>query len=225
MKATTLRRLIIAVFMVWSGLTWGYSRAQNRSAIDIQVWPSGEVVLTSGDTVSGPLMFYRNQDVINVQHKDGTVSAFSPVNVQYFIANELPGGNHHVFRTYAWDQGHNYSNFRKPTFFEQLNDGYITLIMRETYTARDLANTGGYRYYNSAYYAPSNSEWAEQVTELYYALLPDGTIITLRNVRKDLGKLFGKKSSLVKSFVKQNKLSYENPMEVVAIVNYFNSLE
>ena len=55
-------------------------------------------------------------------------------------------------------------------------------------------------------------------------LLPDGEIVTLQHVRRDLHKLFGNKSRKVKAYVKEHELDYDRPYKLIAIVNYFNSL-
>lgn len=200
---------------------------QYRPAVDIQEWPSGKVVLTSGDTIYGPITFYRTQDVVSVLHDDGTKSCFAPVNVQYFIAQEEPSGRSYTFRSLMWNLGKDYSDFKKPTFFEQLNQGRYTLIMREEYVYQDASRTSPLYAYNampdSDLYVPG-SEWMDQIKGLYYVMLPDGEILTLRNVRKDLHQLFGNKSKEVKKFVRDRKLTYEKPHQVIAIVNYYNSL-
>ncbi|PRY03993.1 hypothetical protein CLV24_13720 [Pontibacter ummariensis] len=201
------------------------AQAQLRTALDVQEWPAGKVVLASGDTVYGPLTFHRNQDIINVQNEDGSLSSFSPVNVQYFIAQEQPSGRPYVFRSLMWDRGRENSDFKRPTFFEQLNQGTLTLIMRESYVRRDASRNSGRNsyYYDPSYYA-MGSEWLDQVKELYYILLPDGEIITLRNIRRDLFDLFGDKARRVKKYARKHNLDYDKPHELVAIVNYFNSL-
>lgn len=201
--------------------------AQYRSEIDVQQWPTGKVVLVSGDTIYGPLVFYRNEDVVNVQNPDGTVSAFSPVNVQYFVAQEQPSGRSFVFRTLEWDMGREYTDFKKPTFFEQLNQGALTLMMREAYRSRTNSYypNGVYdrQNYHNPYY-PMAGQQVEVIKELYYVLLPDGNIVTLRHVQKDLHRLFGNKSKQVKAYAKAHHLEYERPHELVAIINYFNTL-
>jgi hypothetical protein len=194
----------------------------------VQQWPTGKVVLTSGDTIYGPLAFYRSEDVVNVQNTDGTISAFSPVNVQYFVAQEQPSGRSYFFKTLMWDMGRDYTDFKKPTFFEQLNQGELTLMMRETYISRTNTNTNGFygqRYYYDPYYYPMGYQPTQVIKELYYVLLPNGEVVTLRNVRKDLHRLFGDESRKVKKYVKEHHLDYERPHELVSIINYFNSLQ
>lgn len=197
--------------------------AQYRPEIDVQEWPAGKVVLTTGDTIYGPITYHRTQEIVNVHNEDGTISAFSPVNVEYFVAQEQPSNRPYIFRTLMWDLGRDYSDFKKPTFFEQLNQGTLTLVMREAYVRRDSHYASRQGYYNNPNLYPVNN-YIDQVNALYYVLLPDGEVVTLRNVRKDLHRLFGKKSKQVKKFVKKKHLDYNRPHELMAIVNYFNSL-
>lgn len=226
-KNLTTFAQVVCVVLAAIGFSLDAS-AQLRTEIDVQQWPAGKVVLTTGDTIYGPLTYHRTQEVINVQNDDGTVSAYSPVNVQYFVAQEQPSNRPYVFRTLMWDMDRDYSDFKKPTFFEQLNQGPLTLIMREAYVRRDarhdMRHVNSQRYYNSPNYYPMDNSYLDQVNELYYVLLPDGEIVTLRRVRKDLHRLFGKKSKQVKKYVKKKRLDYEKPHELVAIINYFNSL-
>ncbi|WP_439881763.1 hypothetical protein ACSX1A_01125 [Pontibacter sp. MBLB2868] len=226
MKKKLTNLTIGLLTMICAGFWPSITIAQYRPAIDIQEWPKGKVVLTSGDTIYGALTYHRTQEIINVQHSDGSISSLSPVNVEYFVAQEMPSGRSHIFRTLRWDMGREYTEFKKPTFFEELNRGPLTLVMRETYIRRDANNSrglaGNYLYDPSFY--NTNSQWMEQVKELYYVLLPDGNVISLRNVRKDLHILFGNRSKEVKSYVRQKKLDYDKPHELVAIVNYFNTL-
>jgi hypothetical protein len=201
-------------------------QSQTRNSIDVQEWPTGEVVLATGETMTGALSYHHTEDVVQVQQSNGAISSFSPVNVLYFTASEFEGGPNKLFRAYDWNLGKDYSDFKKPTFFEQLNDGKLTLIMREEYVQQDISRTGldpGYSgYYPYGY--PAGSNWVVKVKALYFILLPNGEIRQLRNVRRDLQHLFGKKMSEVKAFIKLNKLNYDQPHQLVAIINYYNSL-
>ncbi|MCC9166175.1 hypothetical protein [Pontibacter harenae] len=218
----TLSLLLGILFM----FTSDEAAAQLRSRIDVQEWPNGMVVLTTGDTLRGPIAFYRKDDVINVLHSDGTVSALSPVNVQYFIAQDSFKDQPHVFVSLMWDQGKDYSNFKRPTFFEQLSPGNVTLVMREAYVQRDISRSSrllASSYYYDPYYY-SGSQMTEEVRELYYLLMPDGNVLTLRKTKRDLLRAFGNKASQVKTFVKNERLSYDRPTDLVSILEYYNGL-
>ena len=219
----TMLAQMVCVVLVLIGLSPS-AFAQIRTEVDVQQWPAGKIVLTTGDTIYGPITFHRTQEVLNVQNEDGTISAYSPVNVQYFVAQEQPSNRPYLFRTLMWDMGRDYSDFKKPTFFEQLNQGPLTLIMREAYVRRNVHYASNQRYYYDSNFYPANGAFLDQVNELYYVLLPNGEIVTLRRVKRDLHRLFGNKSKQVKKFVKAKKLDYAKPHELVAIINYYNSL-
>ncbi|MFD2514851.1 hypothetical protein ACFSRY_13325 [Pontibacter locisalis] len=226
MKKKLTNLMMGLLVMVCAGFWPNETLAQFRPAVDVQEWPKGKVVLVTGDTLYGAITYHRTQDIVNVQHSDGSVSSLSPVNVDYFVAQEMPSGRSHMFRTLQWDMGKEYTDFKKPTFFEELNRGTLTLVMRETYVRRDANNSRGLasNYLHDAAYYSANNQWMDQVKELYYILLPDGNIISLRNVRKDLHTLFGDRSKEVKKYVRKYNLDYSKPHELVAIVNYFNTL-
>lgn len=216
MKRKQVTQIIVYFLGLVLWLSPEFAKAQFGAEVGVQEWPNGKVVLTSGDTIYGKLSLHRAEEVLSVEHEDGTVSSFSPVSVEYFIAQDMPSGRPYYFRTYMWDQGKDYSDFKKPTFFEHLIEGPITLVMRESYFGSS-SNT-----YNQAYAASRG--WVEDVKESYYAVLPDGEVVTLRKVRKDLNALFGDKAKEVKQFVKQRNLEYERPHQLIAIVSYFNTL-
>lgn len=218
MKKNLTALLVVCVMLIGEGLFLKIAQAQVRPAIDVQEWPTGKVVMVNGDTLYGALTYYRTPDIVNVHHQDGSMTSVSPVNVEYFVAQEMPSGRSHTFKTLHWDLGKPYSNFKKPTFFEILNQGALTLVKREAYS-HNLGNM------TPTFLEPNNKQWAsEQIRDVYYILLPDGDIVGLKNPRKDLQALFGKKYKDVRSYIKLNRLDYEKPHELVAIVNYFNTL-
>ena len=221
MKKNLTALIVVCVILV--GVNLNVAFAQARTAVDVQEWPKGKVVLVSGDTLYGALTYYRTPEIVKVHHQDGSISSVSPVNVEYFIAQEMPSGRSYTFKSLHWDLGKPYTDFKKPTFFEELNRGALTLIMRETYVKGNADRQNANLYRNVSSYYGGNSFY-EQVKELYYILLPNGEILPLKNVRKDLHTLFGEKSKDVKSYIKLNKLDYEKPHELIAIINYFNAL-
>jgi hypothetical protein len=211
--------VLCAVFMP------NITQAQQGAILDVQEWPKGKVVLTDGDTVYGALSYYRAQDVVNVHHEDGTLSSFSPVNVEYFIAQDMPSGRSYTFRTLHWDMDKPNSDFKKPTFFEELNRGMVILLVREIYLNRN-GNNGGAMSSNTHNSDVSNSTNLpyDQIAQQYFLLLPNNKIVKLRNLRKDLHSLFGNRSKEVKSYIKLNRLDYDKRHELVAIINYFNAI-
>lgn len=193
--------------------------------VDIQEWPKGRLILTSGDTISGPLTYHRTEDIVRVTSPDGSIQAFAPVNVASFTVSD--GRFSQTFKPYMWNRGNDYSDYKAPSFFEQLNEGKYSLVKRETIVRRNM-NSGpmyaGYgRYYDPYGYGNMN-RFVEQVQELFYLHTPDNNIIALRKPKRDLEDLFGKKNKEMKAFISANKLDYDNARDLVLIVSHYNKI-
>ncbi|MBC5775152.1 hypothetical protein H8S95_13825 [Pontibacter sp. KCTC 32443] len=201
--------------------------AQHRQDIDIQEWAKGIVTLTTGDVLEGKITYYRTQDIISVSNEDGTLSTLSPVNVAQFEVSDELSNRSHIFKSIFWDQGKDYTDFKKPTFFEQLNQGKATLLMRESYNKKTvdpyLASSMDGNTYDPLGY-PLSGEYYDQIKPKFYILQPDGEIVKLTNIRKDFLSYCGKHASVVKAYARKQKLSFDLPQEFMAIVNYYNNL-
>jgi hypothetical protein len=202
-------------------------KAQIREDIDIQQWPRGLITLTSGEVVEGSVTFYRSQDIITVLHADSTLSSLSPVNVTQFLVSDEYNNRKHLFKSVYWDQGMAHSDFKKPTFFEEILQGNVTLLMRESYSRRGLDPYMTEAMDQNAYDPlgiPIGGQFADQIKPMFYVLGPEGKIVTLQKVRKDFLNYCGKKATIVKDFARKQKLSFELPQDFIAIVHYYNSL-
>jgi hypothetical protein len=199
--------------------------AQTRTNISVQEWPRAKVTLSDGQVLSGPLTFFRDQETISVQNNDGSVTTLSPVNVDYFEVSDESDTRSHLFRTIYWDQGRAASDFKKPTFFEQLTSGKTVLLMQESYFyKRNDANIlGSGNFYDPMGY-PLHASQADQIKPKFYLLTPEGNIAQLRNVRKDFLRFCGDKAEAIKAYAKEQQLNYELPHELAALVIYYNTL-
>lgn len=195
--------------------------------VDVQEWPKGRIVLSSGDTLSGPITFHRTEDIIRVTLSGGSIQAFAPVNVSSFTVTDERSRVWQTFKPYLWNRGNDYSDYKAPSFFELLSEGSYTLVKREILTTRST-NYGpmyaGYgRYYDP--YGYGNMRQQTMVQDIFYLYNPKGEIISLRNPKRDLDDLFGSKSKIMKDFVKRNNLEYDNARDLTLIIKHFNSLQ
>lgn len=222
--ALYLKILFAVVFMFSAACI---TQAQVRQEIDIQEWPAGTVTLNTGEVLEGSVTYYREQDIISVLDETGKLHSLSPVNVEQFEVQNEYGSRNHIFKSIFWDQGKEFSDFKKPTFFEQLTDGNTTLLMRESYHKRNIdpnlvESSNGMVHDPMGY--PIDVLFADQIKPLYYVLKPDGDVMQLQSVRKDFLKYCGKRAGNIKSFVRKQKLRFDQPMDFTAIVNYYNTL-
>ncbi|WP_207435550.1 hypothetical protein [Sabulibacter ruber] len=199
--------------------------AQSTGLVD--QWPQGRVYLTSGDSVSGKITYHRAEDMIKINKPDGSVVAYSPVAVRGFEAIDNDGRYRRVFVTQRWNLGNDYSDFLAPAFFEQIVIGNYGLLKRETMTRRDISRDPMYRsnyYYPYGGYPMGGPMYVEQRLDNYFILMPSGKVKELRNVKKDLEVIFGKKDRVMKDYIKQNKLKYTSLPDLAKIVSYFGAI-
>jgi hypothetical protein len=78
---------------------------------------------------------------------------------------------------------------------------------------------GGYPY-GASRYAGSYSE----IKDNFYLGTTTGSIIPLRNPKKDLLAVYRKQARQIEQYAKQNNLDFTNARELAYIVNYANSL-
>ena len=189
-------------------------------------WRTGEVILTSGDTVTGEITLRHPDDVVRVVKQDGSINAFSPVNVRafdvvdeqnigYFRAGSGPLQFRRTYQTLFWNHDKEYSNFKSPAFFVVLKPGNYSLLMRETKERQ---------YDNSNNFYAGQAVSIEKIEERFYLLLPNQEIKLLRNPRKDLPGFFPKKSKEIIAYARDKGLSFTDPDELAKIVEYCNSL-
>ncbi len=197
-------------------------------AVDIQEWPKGRIILTNGDTLTGPVAYHRSEDIVRITLADGSIQAFAPVNVSSFTVTDRQRRFSQIFRPYLWNRGNDYSDYKAPAFFELLTVGKYSLVKREILSTRSQNYTPMYAGYGR-YYDPYNNgyggtRYQTVVQELFYVNSPKGEILDLRNPKRDLENIFGGKARQMKDFVKRNKLEYNNARDLAVIISHFNSL-
>ena len=214
-----LRHLITCILTI--ALIWGAmpgALAQNIQ--NVQEWPYGQVFLTSGDTITGYVTYYRHEEIIKVENLKGVYSV-SPVNVNGFVVKEYNALTYREFRTLLWNRQNNPHGFKSPAFFEYIQDGKYSLLKRQIIVELERQAAFANPAQLPLHYIPGKDY---QVQELYYLLTPDNRILRLRKLERDLNYFFGSKANQVKAFVKENKLSYRNEQDLAVMVRFYNSL-
>jgi hypothetical protein len=213
---------LLLVLFLWAANTM----AQSTGLVD--EWPMGRVYLASGDSVNGKITYHRSEDMVKVNKPDGSVVAFSPIAVRGFEGIDNEGRYRRVFVTQRWNFGNDYSDFLAPAFFEQIVIGNYGLLKRETMTRRDISRDPMYRssryYYPYGNYPVGGPMYVEQRLENFFVLLPNGKVKELRNVKKDLEVIYGKKEKVMKDYIKQNKLKYTSLPDLAKIVSYLGAI-
>jgi hypothetical protein len=199
--------------------------------LQVQQWQQGKVILTSGDTLSGSIVYHLKGEMLQVNQADGATKTFSPVNVASFTVFNEQTGRFQIFRSYLWSRRSEDGAFKAPAFFEVIAEGKYSLVEREAFTVRNQDPIPRYAAYGR-YYQPcpsGNLRYQEHYSQVvavkqFYVLTPEQEIVTLRNPRKDLPELFRDKAEVMNQFMKNKKLSYHNSTDLIPMIRHFNKL-
>ncbi|AII54062.1 hypothetical protein N008_19010 [Hymenobacter sp. APR13] len=256
-----MRKLPISICALLTTLALGTApaaQAQQGQRALVQEFAGSTILLTSGDTLRGPVTLRRDQDVLLMAQPDGTLTTLSAVSVNsfavkgeqidsrlgngyydnfldarngYYYGNPMYGAPRlrpetenlnrvRVFRTFRWNRGNDYSDFTSPAFFEQLSNGPRMLLRRESLVERTV-NNGPYGY--GGYGGRNFGTYTDKKDDFYLAT-PTGSIIALRNPKKDLLAVFRGQAKQLEQYARNNRLSFTVARELAFIVNYANSL-
>lgn len=224
MKNLYLHTLLVLSLL---GATFFPRRAQAQ--LEIQEWPQGQVILSSGDTLYGAVVYHQSEEILRLIRPDGTNQAFTAVGVRSFTVADKRGQYQQVFRSYPWNRGNDYSDYLVPGFFEVLLDGPYTLVKREVIAMRNINVSPMYANYAN-YYSGYGNGYSQAyraqpvIVDVLYVVTPQGRIRDLRNPRRDLEELFGERSGEMRQFIKTQNLSYSDTRHVIKILHHFNGL-
>jgi hypothetical protein len=265
MKTLRLRLRPILALALTSLLTAVTARAQRPF---VQEFAGATVVLTSGDTITGPLALHSDRDLLLLTMPDQTVRTVAALAVAEFLVKgeKSQPGNYYdqyydfyearrgyyygnpgwgampvsrraqradtarirVFRTFRWNRGNDYSDFKSPAFFEQLSRGPVVLLRRESLVERTMtANDPFFRpYYGFPMGGLPRGPIGTYVSvrDQFFLGTPQGGVVSLRSPKKDLLAYFKPQANQIERYAKENKLSFNDAHELAFIVNYANSL-
>jgi hypothetical protein len=199
-------RIYITLAIIMSSL--GQAMAQKWPS---ELWHDGKIVLLEGaDTLVGKVKYDLQQDLIQYTATNQTIEAFSAKKVLFF---EIFDVTVHRYRAFYALPFTTQSGYRAPIFFELLEEGKLTLLVRESLE---------YRSYSSIYYYGSYTR--QVMVYRYFFLDENGSIVEFTGNKKDLLELMGKKSDAVEGYIKENHLKIDEKYDFAQIVKYYNSL-
>ncbi len=215
----------------------------------MQEYRQGTVVLTSGDTLRGPLKLYLDRDVLLVTMPDSTVRTVAAVAVRTFAVRGavLPYGTSlpsartalparvrrfrqgplraRPFLVYHWNHD-KASDYTSPAFFERLNGGPVVLLRRRFLVRRSVSQSDAYGY-PATYYrprVPAPRISYLDVSDWYYLGTPEGQVVALRRPRRDLLGYFQAEAAQLEAYAEEHKLSFDADHDLARLVDYANAL-
>lgn len=199
-----MKRLALIVAFCWLTLE---ARAQKFPS---EMWHEGKVVLESGDTLRGDIMYNMQNDVIQLNNKV-RLESFSARKVIFFEIFDQLSRRYRQFYSLPYAA---MGGYRAPVFFELLTEGKVTLLCRESVELRS--------YSSSFYYYGSSSRMV--LVYKYFILTEKGDIETFSGKKSDLMDLVGNYADQIQKFIKVNKLDIDEKYDMAQIFEYYNSL-
>ncbi len=176
-----------------------------------EIWHEGKIVLLDGaDTLVGSVKYDLQQDLIQYTSTNQTIEAYSAKKVLFF---EIFDQSVHRYRAFYALPYSTQSGYRAPIFFELLEEGKLTLLVREAIENKS---------YSSIYYYGSYTR--KVLVYRYFFLDENGAINEFTGNKKDLLELMGKKADAVEEYVKANRLKIDEKYDFAQVVKYYNSL-
>lgn len=190
-----------------------HGMAQDFSA---NVWHSGIIDLTSGESVTGQLKYnLKDEQVLLVVNNQ--VRAYPVNKVESFQIKDALSDQARIFFSIPHTLNNNYN---RNHFFELLSEGQMSLLSRQEIVMRKVRYdvTNGYLYSNRNYPVPHEEE-------NYFLMNSEGEIAACGNTNKDVIEFFSKYEKEIKAFIRSNKLDVSFRYDMVHVVEYYNSLQ
>lgn len=201
-----MRRLVTLFLLV--GLSSGLMAQQFSN----QVFHEGFLVTSTKDTIKGALKYDLDANILTVIIK-GKTKSFSSHKVFYFEIYDKLLNNYRQFYSIPYRVNYDY---KIPVFFELIYEGKLSLMARERIVTQTVNNS-------SAYWGGGTSTQLV-VKYSFYFMDTKGTITYFNGRKKELLTFMRKKQSLIKSFIKDNKLDPDEMADLVRITAFYNSI-
>lgn len=209
------RVLIVLLLAVIAYQVNGQSFPQNN-------WYAGGVSLSTGEEKQGTIKYDLETNTIQLQwnNKIETYHASQFITFSIYLESE------DLNRTFYVLPFANAAGYKRPTIFELIMEGEISLLAREYIgTRNDSVNNGfiGSRW--GAFNNPFPTTFTTQYLAFrLYLVDKKGNVTSLSNNRKDVIAAFGDHQKELKRYIKEQKIKVDQVADVAQLVNYFNDL-
>lgn len=174
-----------------------------------ELWHAGKLVLDTGDTLRGNIMYDLKSDILQLQI-DKRLESYTARKVLFFEIFDETVTRYRIFYSLPYAQA---GVYKAPVFFELLQEGKLTVLCRESIE---------YRTTSSPYYYGSFSRLV--LVTKYFVMKEDGAIDEFKGKKNDWYDLMRSKMDEVEKYAKANRLNLDEKYELSRVIEYYNSL-
>lgn len=198
-----MRIFLLLIMVCIAAPSWGQQFA-------FEFWHTGRAVLDTGDTLRGNIKYELQSDILQVQ-ANKKLESFTARKVLFFEIFDETVKRYRNFYSLPFSQA---GQYKAPVFFELLEEGKLTVLCRESLE---------YRTTSSSFYYYGNYTRLVLINK-YFILKENGDIEEFNGKKHDWYDLMRNKANEVESYVKTNRLDFDEKYELSRIVAYYNSL-
>jgi len=188
------------------------------------IWYRGSVTFNDGTTKEGIINYDLDANAIRIEI-DQKVETY---HANQFRSYSIYQEEENFYRNFYVLQHANSTNYRRPTVFELINEGEVSLLAREYIATRsDNTNSSFFRNSFGGFgnpYAPVNTITTRYLAFNLFLVDNRGKVTALSTNKKAVISAFGAHQKELKKFIKENKLKMDRVMHMSRLVDYFNQL-
>jgi hypothetical protein len=185
-------------------------------------WYPGKVTLETGEEKQGVIKYDLDANLIQLEWENKIetyhASQFSTFSI-YMKEEDL-------YRDFYVLPHANKSGYKRPTIFELIVEGEMSLLAREYIATRNMNANNGFM---GSPWGGGINPYAPNMTQRFLAFklfLVDNQarVRALTTNRKEVIAAFGEHQKEIKRYIKSQKLKTESLVDMAQLVNYFNKL-
>lgn len=193
--------------------------------LSMDMWHSGELDLTVGETLKGEIKYDLRRHWIEYR-KDNARRVFSSFNVNAFQIIDAITKERRTFISLPFSQNRRY---KRKLFFELLTEGTVSLFCREKiYTQVQVDNTQNFRNPNRI--SPYGNASASRIRSVrtvaydYYYVRKQNQVIEFDPTEGNLFQLMRTRKRKIEEIMEDNNLDISDKNDLIIIFNYYNDL-
>lgn len=183
-------------------------------------WHQGEVVLLDQSVREGVLKYDLDRQAVQIRVNDKTETYDASQLISFrFLQRSINAIRRFYSLPYETQSG-----YKRPIFFEIIVEGKMSLLARE-YEVLTSTTSSGYnrRRYMDPYYNPTFPTSRRYLAYKIYFVSENGRIVESSNKMNDIIGYFDADRSVLKKYIKKEKLKLDRIADVAKLVQHYNN--
>jgi hypothetical protein len=180
-------------------------------------WHEGEVTLFSGESYTGLIKYNLENNSLQLRLADNVVKTYSSHNTESFDFLDFVSKMPRTFFSLPYQKTAGYDS---PVFFELLADGNkVALLNREAVIQRSTP------VYSYGLGMPVFTNVPVLVDNYYFLVKKSGKVIKFTDKKADLIDLLQDQKEKITGFIQDKKIDVTRRVDLMQVIDYYNSLQ